>query len=186
MKKQARFGLALGIITLLIISNKTIAQQKPQDTNTCLQCHSDGKKMKELGYPEFTMAREEVEKQTGMPATCEMCHQGNPNDNTIEGSHKGILGLSVVMKKGSIAVPRRELKGEDRESIKSLKPKGDFAGNALFPRVMGKDGKPALNPRVSVIQWHDKDINTVAFNPGIAEKTCGTCHQQTNLHSIEK
>ncbi len=178
MKKQVRFGLALGIIALLIISNKTIAQQKPQDANTCLQCHSDAKKMKELGYPELAMTREEVEKQTGMPATCEMCHQGNPNDNTIEGAHKGILGLSVVMKKESIAVPRRELKGEDRESIKSLKPKGDFAGNALFPRVMGKDGKPELNPRVSVVQWHDKDINTIAFNPGIAEKTCGTCHPE--------
>lgn len=101
MKKQVILGLALGIITLLIISNKTIAQQKPQDANTCRQCHSDAKKMKELGYPELAMAREDVEKQTGMPATCEMCHQGNPNDNTVEGAHKGILGLSVVMKKGA-------------------------------------------------------------------------------------
>ncbi len=176
MKKRVIFPLLLGIIALLIINNKAIAQQKPQNINSCLECHSNAEKMKELGYPEFAMTHDDVEKQTGMPATCEMCHQGNPNDNTIEGAHKGILGLSVVMKKGATSVPRRELKGEDRESIKSLKPRGDFAGNALFPRVMGKDGKPALNPRISVIQWHDKDLNTIAFNPGIAEKTCGTCH----------
>jgi len=178
MKKQGIFGLVLSISILLITSHKTIAQQGPKETSTCLQCHSNEKKMQELGYPEFTITQETVEKQSGMPATCEMCHQGNPNDNTMEGAHKGILGLAVVMKKGSVAVSRRELKGEDRESIKSLKPKGDFAGNALFPRVIGGNGKPVLNPKVSVIQWHDKDINTSAFNPGIAEKTCGTCHPE--------
>ncbi len=124
------------------------------------------------------MTDEDVERQSGMSATCELCHQGNPSDNTVEGAHKGILGLSVVMKKGSAAVPRRQLSGEDRESVRVLKLKGEFAGNALFPRIQGKDGKPELNPRVSVIQWHDKDINTVAFNPGIAEKTCGTCHPE--------
>ncbi len=178
MKKQVIFGLALSISILLITSHKTIAQQGPKETSTCLQCHSNEKKMQELGYPEFTITQETVEKQSGMPATCEMCHQGNPKDNTIEGAHTGVLGLAVVMKKGSMAVSRRELTGEDRESIKSLQPKGDFAGNTLFPRVIGGNGKPVLNPRVSVIQWHDKDINTSAFNPGIAEKTCGTCHPE--------
>ena len=169
--------LLLSVLTL-IFATFFYRNGFAEETNTCLQCHSDAKRMKDFGYPEFTMTRDDVEKQTGMPATCEMCHQGNPNDNTVEGSHKGVLGLSVVMKKGAISIPRRELKGEDRESIKSLRPKGDFAGNALFPRVMGKDGKLALNPRISVIQWHDKDINTIAFNPGIAEKTCGTCHPE--------
>lgn len=139
--------------------------------HTCLQCHSDTKKMAELGYPEFAMSGDDVKKQTGMPAPCELCHQGNPNDNTIEGAHKGILGLSVVMKKLSIAVPGRELKGKDRVSVESLRPEGDG--------VVGNNGELALkplDPEISVIQWHDKDINTVAFNPGIAEKTCGTCH----------
>ncbi len=177
MKKRAIYALILGIIAL-VVNSKTIAQEKRQDTNTCLQCHSNAKKMKELGYPEFIVSREDVERQSGMIAPCELCHQGNPGDGTVEGAHKGILDLSVVMKKGSLAVPRRELKGEDRESIRVLKQKGDFAGNALFPRITGKDGKPELNPRVSVIQWHDKDINTVAFNPGIAEETCGACHPQ--------
>ena len=116
MKKRAIYALILGIIAL-VVNSKTIAQEKRQDTNTCLQCHSNAKKMKELGYPEFIVSREDVERQSGMIAPCELCHQGNPGDGTVEGAHKGILDLSVVMKKGSLAVPRRELKGEDRESI---------------------------------------------------------------------
>lgn len=37
MKKQILLELALGIITLLVISNTTMAQQKPSDINTCVQ-----------------------------------------------------------------------------------------------------------------------------------------------------
>lgn len=91
MKRQVIFILSLCIIALLTASNKTTARE----INSCLECHSNAEKMKELGYPEFAMTHDDVEKQTGMPATCEMCHQGNPNDNTVEGAHKGILGLSV-------------------------------------------------------------------------------------------
>jgi hypothetical protein len=178
MKRQSLYAVTLSVIAFVILGNKTYAGEERQSASTCLQCHSDAEKMKTMGFPEFTVTNEDVERQSGMIAACELCHQGNPTDGTIEGAHKGILGLSVVMKKGSAAVPRRQLTGEDRKSVRTLKLEGDFSGNALFPRIQGKDGKPELNPRVSVIQWHDKDINTVAFNPAIEEKTCGTCHPE--------
>lgn len=177
MNKRVIWALTLGIIAFVVASG-TISAQDVKNSNTCIQCHGDAVKMKELGYPEFAMTPDDVKRQSGMSVSCEQCHQGNPGDSTVEGAHKGILGLSVVMKKGSVAIPRRELQGEDRESVRAIRPKGDFAGNALFPRITGKDGKPGLNPRVIATQWHDKDIPTVAFNPGIAEKTCGTCHEQ--------
>jgi cytochrome c553 len=177
MTKRAFYALILCMAVSAGADDKTYAQDvNDNESSSCTQCHGNTEKMKALGYPEFALTGEDVERQSGMTASCEMCHLGTPGDDTVSGAHKSILGLSVVMKKGSVAVSRRELKGEDRESVRILKPKGSFAGNALFPRITGKDGKVALNPRVNVIQWHDKDLNTVAFNPGIAEKTCGTCH----------
>jgi len=64
--------LSICIIVLFIASNKTIAQegQKHSASDSCLECHGNAAKMKELGFPQFTMTHEEVAKQTGMPATC--------------------------------------------------------------------------------------------------------------------
>ena len=81
MKRQVIFVLALCIITLLVV-NKTMA------VDSCLECHSNAAKMKELGFPQFTMTQQEVSKQTGMPATCTSCHFGDPADATKEGAHK--------------------------------------------------------------------------------------------------
>ncbi len=143
--------------------------------NSCISCHSDAQKMKGLGHPEFAMTLKEVARQTGMPASCEMCHLGNPADGTVAGAHKGVLGLLVVFKKGQTAVPRGSLAGEDRQAIKSLRPQGPFAGTALFPRIK-KDGKLVPDPKIAGLQWHDKNPGTIAFNPGIAQRTCGLCH----------
>jgi hypothetical protein len=56
MKKQIIYALTFVIITLVDFANRTIAQDTPQDTpqdtNTCLQCHSDAKKMKKTGVSE--------------------------------------------------------------------------------------------------------------------------------------
>ena len=163
------------LIAMTLSGNAKTGAQTGTPANSCVKCHSDAQRMKELGYPKFTMTLKEVRMQTGMPASCEMCHLGNPSDGTVAGAHKGFLGLIVVLKKGQIAVPRMELTGKDRQSVRSLKPRGHFAGNALFPRIK-ENGRLTPDPGIAGLQWHDKDQETIAFNPGLAQKTCGLCH----------
>ena len=170
-------ALVIGVIALAVTNGASDAEGGP-DATTCVRCHSDAGRLKVLGHPDLVVTPQGVERQAGMTAPCEQCHRGNPGDDTVDGAHRGLLGLSVVMTRGAVAVPRRLLTGEDRKSIRSLQPKGAFAGNALFPRITGRDGKPVPNPRISMLQWHDKDLTTVAYNPGIAEKTCGNCHAE--------
>src|SRR5208337_978513 len=105
MKKRIIFPLLLGSIFLLIVSDKTVALQM-QDGNSCLECHSNSSKMKELGSPQFTITNEDAHKQTKMPASCTDCHLGNPMDPTKDGAHKGLLRLYYVKSKGSQAVTR--------------------------------------------------------------------------------
>ena len=88
MKKQIVPALALCIATLLF-GNELSAQQKPQDVNSCLECHGNAAKMKEMGFSQFAVTQQEVEKQTKMPASCTGCHLGNPKDATRTERIKG-------------------------------------------------------------------------------------------------
>ena len=171
MKKQVVLSLALSIAVLLF-GNELSAQQKPQDVNSCLECHGNAAKMKELGFPQFTMTQEEVSKQTGMPATCTNCHFGNPADATKEGAHKGLLRLYYVKLKGFQAVTRDKL---EKYKPESLEQRGKNQVIDLLPMVE-KEGKPVKDPEAHTILFHDKNPDNLSQNYPVMEKTCGVCH----------
>ena len=153
MRKSVIFGVMLGMMLLFVMSAKSTAQQKPQDVDSCLECHGNAAKMKEMGFPQFAVTQQEVEKQTKMPATCTGCHLGNPKDATKDGAHKGLLRLYYVKLKGFQAVTRDKL---EKFKPESLEPRGKNQMIDLLPMVE-KDGKLVKDPEVNTILFHDKN-----------------------------
>jgi nitrate/TMAO reductase-like tetraheme cytochrome c subunit len=48
-----------------------------QSSDQCVKCHADKDRMTKLGYPQFTMTREQVQKESRHPNTeCRDCHLG--------------------------------------------------------------------------------------------------------------
>ncbi len=172
MKKRVVFALTLGFIVLLIAGNKSTAQQKFQEVNSCLECHSNAAKMKEMGFPQFVVTQQEMEKQTTMPASCTDCHLGNPKNSTKEGAHKDMLRLYYVRTKGFQALTRDKL---EKYRPESLEPRGKNMMDELMPMIE-KEGKLVKDPDANVILFHDKKRETLEWDHSISEKTCGTCH----------
>ncbi|MBI5043766.1 MAG: hypothetical protein HZC10_08095 [Nitrospirae bacterium] len=124
------------------------------------------------------MTHEEVQAQTGMPATCVDCHLGNDKEADKAKAHEGVLGLMVSMRKKVDIKKRSDLTGADAESVKQINDHGGFPGDRLAPRITDKNGKTVKNPDVRSFIYHDRNQATAAFNPEIAKKTCGKCHPQ--------
>ena len=130
MKKRVLWASALSMIAVFLTGGETISQQKPRDGGSCLTCHSDAQKMKELGFPQFTITNEDARKQTKMPASCADCHLGNSSDSTKEGAHKGLLRLYYVKSKGFQAVTRDR---HENYKPESLEPRGKNPWPSFFP-----------------------------------------------------
>ena len=172
MKKRIILALLFIIAALFIVSNKANAQQKPLDKDSCLDCHANSTKMKDMGFPQLTVTNEDAQRQAKMPASCTDCHLGNPSDSTKEGAHKGLLRLYYVKSKGLQAVTRDKLEKYKPESIE---PRGKNPVVELLPKVE-KDGKSVKDPEVATILFHDKNPEDLSFNYPVQEKTCGACH----------
>ena len=119
----------------------------------------------------------EVQAQTHMPASCTDCHLGDAGSASREDAHEGLLMLKAVRQKTWEAVQRSTMAPEDVKDWPDLEPRGDSRATLLFPKRL-YDGVLKDNPDYKTIIYHDKNPDTLAFNPVIAEKTCGKCHAE--------
>ena len=134
----------------------------------CLSCHGDGARMATLGYPHFTVTREEVARQSGMSAGCPDCHLGDGSATIKEQAHTGMGRLLLVRKKGLSAAPAErhlplEVTGSPMVRIKALAE---------------RDGKQVVDPSVGMVLYQDKRTDTLSQDFGMMERTCGRCHRQ--------
>ena len=140
----------------------------------CLRCHSDVKKMTELGYPHFVVTSEAVERESKHKnIRCQRCHLGDARTEDKDRAHKDMLKVLFVNPKGE-ALTRREI------GIKGpLLPSGDDRIRAMLPKVV-IHGEEVVHPEVRNILWHDRDKDSLNFLPSIAAKTCGArdCHPE--------
>jgi hypothetical protein len=123
--------------------------------------------MEKLGYPEFAMTREQVQKESRHPNTeCRDCHLGNGLSDDPARAHAGMLKL-IVLDNDLNIIPR---KGH----VKQLLPSGDDRVRNMLPRLA--DGE--LDFDVGTLLYHDRNLNTLGYDPALAEKTCGksNCH----------
>ncbi|HMK44497.1 MAG TPA: hypothetical protein VK445_10200 [Dissulfurispiraceae bacterium] len=143
-----------------------------QDTSVeCVRCHGDQKRMEQLGYPQFLITQEMVEKESRHPnVKCRDCHLGNGRALDADKAHEGMLTAFFVDYEGR-AVKRTKL------SKKPLLPEGSDRIRAMLPHIE-EDGELSPHPEVRNVLWHDRDRTTFNFDPEIAGKTCGKsgCH----------
>ena len=137
----------------------------------CIKCHSNKEKMEELGAGYLAMNQSQVETESRHPGVhCRQCHLGNGRADKPEKAHEGMFKLILVGEDGSI-LPRKDYLEEP------FLPTGDDEMRALLPK---DEYKGELYPSYDVrnVLYHDRNPNTLGYDPEIAKKTCGqrNCH----------
>lgn len=161
--------MALGGLSALLFVLLTLAAPAAAapPENGCRSCHESPQRMKELGFPHFTVTSHEVRAQTRhSTADCQHCHLGNPQAGTKEAAHKGLARLLVVRKKGLTTdlSPRNEPLAY-----------GSNPANRLYIATE-KDGQKTRDAAVATIQWQDKRADNLALDFEGLKNTCGSCH----------
>jgi len=137
--------------------------------NECLRCHSDQKKMTDLGYPHFIVKQEDIEKESGHKnIRCQRCHLGDARATDKDLAHRDMLKVLFVSHKGEA------LNRKDIDFKGPLLPSGADDIRAMIPKTEGGE----IHPEVRNLLWHDRDKESLNFWPSIAQKTCGApaCH----------
>ena len=166
-------GIALILAQFIIVIALSYSYQARRSSDGCIGCHADRQKMTADGYPQFYMTREQVERESRMPgAVCVDCHLGDGATDDRDKAHKGMLRL-LVYDQDLNRIPR---KGK----VDRLLPEGSDRLYAMFPKVDDGKGNRVPDPDIFTILWHDRDPDTLAYDPRLAEKTCGRsgCHPQ--------
>ena len=132
--------------------------------------------MKSLGAELMYLDPSQVDLEVGMKgATCVDCHLGDGSQPDKESSHKGVLrpflvGVGPKLKGEAISrasVGAMQPLVPQGKGMESMIPKGD-------PKMLETAGVK----KIAGIQWHDRDPETMAYSPKIAEQTCGRCHDK--------
>ena len=162
-----RTGMAILVMQLILALLFVYFYSNYQSSDKCVKCHADKDRMTKLGYPEFVMTREQVQKESRHPNTeCRDCHLGNGLSYNPATAHRGMLKL-IVLDNDLNIMPR---KGH----VNQLLPSGGDRLRNMLPRL--SDGE--LDYEVGTLLWHDRNPVTLGYDPSIAAKTCGksACH----------
>ncbi|GFO63485.1 cytochrome C [Geomonas paludis] len=161
------------LVAYLILTNPGFAA----DTKSqCVICHSDKAMMKKLGAESLYLDPAQVDREVRMPgATCVDCHLGDGGKADKEGAHQGmvrpfLVGVGPKLKGQALS---REAAG----ALKALMPRANDM-ESMIPEGDAAKFAAAGIKTVANIHWQDRDPNSFAFSPAVAEKTCGRCHAQ--------
>jgi hypothetical protein len=164
-----RTGMAILLIQIVLVLLFAYFYSGYQSSDKCAACHADKSKMTALGYPEFVMTREQVQKEARHPNTeCRDCHLGNGLSNDPAKAHKGMLKL-IVLDNNFDVMSRKN-------HVKQLLPSGDDRQRNMLPRLA--DG--SFDYDVGTLLYHDRSPVTLGYDPALAQKTCGksSCHPE--------
>ncbi|HAM50825.1 MAG TPA: hypothetical protein DCP92_09100 [Nitrospiraceae bacterium] len=167
MRKLFAFLFLIGIFA--VCANTSLAGEG------CIGCHENAEVMLKSGYPQFMVTSSEIKAQTKMPASCPECHFGNPNALTKKEAHKDMLTVNGIGTNWSM-ITRAMMPAQDLGGWATLEPRGKNRATQLMPKLT-IDGRITDNLNFKLIIYHDRNPETLAFNPVVAEKTCGLCHK---------
>ncbi|MBF0519089.1 MAG: cytochrome c3 family protein, partial [Nitrospirae bacterium] len=145
-------------------------------TNTsveCVNCHGNKSVMEKAGYPFFYVTNEMAQRQSKHPfVECRACHLGNGRAKDKDTAHKGMLKALFVSEDGTIIKRDDIFKGP-------LLPHGEDKIYELIPKVEA-GGKSVIPFDLRNLLWHDRNPETLNFDPEIAKQTCGapSCHPE--------
>jgi len=162
-----RLGMAILALQLALVLVFAYFYTGYQSSDRCVACHADKVRMAALGYPQFVMTREQVQKEARHPNTeCRDCHLGNGLSDDPARAHQGMLKV-LVLDNNFDLMPR---KGH----VERLLPVGRDRLREMLPQLA--DG--SFDYEVGTLLWHDRNPRTLGYDPAIAAKTCGKsgCH----------
>ncbi len=91
-------GMSILFIQLALVLLFIYFYSGYQSSDKCVQCHSNKDRMAALGYPEFVMTREQVQKESRHPNTeCRDCHLGQ---RPVRQSRHGAQGHAEAYRPG--------------------------------------------------------------------------------------
>ncbi|HCC54284.1 MAG TPA: hypothetical protein DEQ20_05075 [Desulfobulbaceae bacterium] len=138
----------------------------------CVRCHGDQQKVTQMGASWSYVSEESMRKESGHPyILCRDCHLGNGRAQDKEVAHRGMLKMLLVSDDGELLARKSHypygLSRTGTERIFGFLPKKEVNGEWLF--------YPVRN-----ILWHDRNPETLNFDPSLAAKTCGKsgCHPE--------
>ena len=164
-----RTGMTILAVQVVIVLLFLYFYSNYQSSDRCVACHADKARMTWLGYPQFVMTREQVQKESRHPNTeCRDCHLGNGLSDDPDRAHTGLLKL-IVLDNDLNIIPRKD-------HVKQLLPEGSDRQRDMLPHL--SDG--SLDPDVSTILYQDRNTLTLGYDPRIAQETCGksSCHPE--------
>ncbi len=147
-------------------------------SETCIGCHGNKEKMEELGYPQFYMTEEQVQKETGHKNTkCHECHLGNGRSMDPEKAHRGMLRPLFISNSGEV-LKRSELFDKKNRDLMRLLPAGKDRLTEMLPKLRNPEGNLYTHPSVRNLLWNDRNPETFNFDLEIAKRTCSKrgCH----------
>jgi hypothetical protein len=165
----SRLGMTIVVAQLVVVLLFIYLYSGYQSSDKCVLCHADRERMIRLGYPEFVMTREQVQKESRHPNTeCRDCHLGNGLSDNPDAAHKGLLKLIVLDNDFSIIARKGH--------VRQILPSGDDRMRNLLPRRPDS----SLDYDVGTLLWHDRNRQTLGYDPSIAKATCGksSCHPE--------
>ena len=143
--------------------------------SSCVQCHADRQKMKQLGAEALYLDPARVDREVNMKGapSCVDCHLGDAKAADKEAAHRGLLRphLMVVGKTEKGQAVERATVG-----LAPLVPNAERGIAAMIPKPDKQQMQKKGIARVLGLYYHDRDPETFAYSPRIARKTCGKCH----------
>lgn len=172
-RRGPRFSPATLVLLslLLVLGFAALGRRAWLDSSAeCVRCHGDRVKLEKLGAPWAYVSEEAMRRESAHPyILCRDCHLGNGRAQDKGLAHRGLLKMLLVGDDGALLDRQRHYPygltrtGPDR--IFGFLPKKEEHGEWLY--------YPVRN-----LLWHDRDPESLNFDPGLAAKTCGKagCH----------
>lgn len=143
---------------------------------SCVKCHSDKTMLKKLGAPQMYIdpAAADEEIAMGGAPSCTDCHQGNSESMDKKEAHKGMptAFYAAVGPKYKYQSVGREVTG-----YFPIRPEGKARISYLMAKISDENKKLYGINKLMQLMYPDRDPITFAFDPDVAGKMCGTCHE---------
>lgn len=162
-------------LTLLFISLLAATAHAFEADSSCVRCHGDAAAMKELGYPQMYLDPAEVDKEVNMGGiSCVSCHLGDSTKLNKDEAHAGMPRpfYAAVGAKLKYQAVGREITNYD-----PIQPKGKDRTKLLMRKPDPAKAEELGVKILAQLFYHDHDPKTMAYDPAIAMKTCGSCHE---------
>lgn len=169
-----RWILALFVFQFVVVIAAAAWYGTGRSSEGCLYCHASTERMQEAGAPWLTVTAQQAEKESRHRGVrCHECHLGNGRSRDADEAHEGMLrplyidfDSRPVSRKDTVKVP--------------LLPAGDDRMRSMLPKKLDADGDPVDDSPIRNVLYHDRNPETLGYDPEIGKKACGRrgCHPE--------